>query len=294
MGNLSNSQVEKLAPNGCSQLHWYMYNPAGKAEARRLLGDQPPRPRPVMMVLGTAGHAAIEAWVNHKIGTGGESLPLIDLWEAFQKSWVSEIAKDPNIDWSDPSGKVQAPSKLVSDGRALLGLFREEIAPLIAQPLAAEQKLVSPTPGHPTEPMIGYLDIWGYDAEGRLWVWDLKFTGSSKVWTQEKADKDRQVTSYYHQLRASGQPMPDGFSFAVLIRGAFKNPHKVVVLDTHRTIEQVDNYGLLVQYSAGLKKAGLHVPNPDYLWHSTCPFREVCPHGDPKPVIAVSGEELDL
>ena len=264
MPNLSHTQVELLRPGGCSQQHWFKYHPEGKrlaATVQSLL--------PIHFGFGSAVHSGIEFGLRHKMEYG-EAPDIEEVLAAFDRAWGAEAQK-ANLDWGRAT-----PAQLRSNGHKLLRLFFTEVAPQVAVPLGVERKISVPIPDRPGWSFMGYLDFYGYDTQGRLIVWDAKTTSSGRVWNQVKADHEGQPLAYAWLMGQADGVVPDGFVFVPLIQGLWGRECRVATIETRRTEAQLDAYEDLLRYAVDHIGAGLRIPNPDFTWHSNCPFRGLC------------------
>jgi hypothetical protein len=120
------------------------------------------RPPRLKMVLGTAGHTAVEQDLIHKMETG-EDLPREQVQETFRDEFV-ELAKETDDDTDDVG-------KLTDSGIKTVGVWHDVVAPKTF-PMMIEQHLQYKLNGTIID---GTIDVVHQD--GRIGDW--KFTGKT-------------------------------------------------------------------------------------------------------------------
>ncbi len=222
------------------------------------------------MVLGSAGHSAIETNLTQKLATR-KDLPLNDVTDAFADSFEARFeSEEVVLEEGEKKGDLK------DQGVELVSIHHSHIAPKI-QPKLVEHRYELETENYKIQ---GYLDL--VDESGA--IVDTKFTGKKP--NQEELDKDLQFTAYSLLYRANNGKNELGMRKDALVKT--KKPYAIQV-GTSRTDEDGDWFlGLADKFNAALD-AGNFFPNPTGWWCSEkwCGYWGRC-KGKSRTVVAVS------
>lgn len=236
------------------------------------------RPRRTPLVSGSAFHSVSCKTYKRKLD-GGE-YPMIeevrDLGASlFEAEWQrDDVVIDPeDLEAAGSEGAVRGALKdFVID---LATYDREVIAPGV-NPVAVEHKIVIDTPDltiHGTEDLVH-----GTETGGRV-VLDKK--SSRKAPNKDAADKSQQFDMYgLLELAEQGTP-PVGYRLDYVYQTPKKKETKHVLLESSRTVEDLQTMVLRINVAAEAVKKGVFIPtSPDNWWCSEkfCEFFSDCPY----------------
>lgn len=172
---------------------------------------------------GTALHRAIEAY--HGYEDADPETELVQRWKDVKPIVVAERALGKRV--------------TVDLGRSLeaLALYVDKYP---RNPMdSSEWPFTLPVPGL-SVPLVGFLDLLTEDKTIR----DIKTAGSSKTWTQEKANGELQATCYIwavYQLIHELRP----FEYVILHTGP-DAPVSLNVIETTRTLADLEAFEALI------------------------------------------------
>lgn len=229
----------------------------------RTLGRRPPS---TAMLRGTAVHGAVEAlWaMRHKTTDRAKDIATALFDEAVNAGGV----------WVPPGNPVQATIDAARDEAAAIAANIVPVLDSLPPPKRVE-RLIEVAVGHVL--FRGRID-WHTDVS----IVDVK-TGSS-LWSQDRADKEPQMTAYALLGQTANIIAPDE-NGALRIQILSATPKKAVVLETRRTTTDIDRYRAVILAADRQLQAGIFPPNLEGWIHSPayCEYWYDCPFGGGDP-----------
>lgn len=246
--------------NTCQLLYYYRY-------VERLEPEQ----TPVALPFGSALHAALSEQAH--AAKKGSLIPADELTETFATYFMAEVNGSPNVVFKGDEG-MDALTSLA--GRMLTAAVAEW--PDFHQTIADVAMPFSFTVEGLSKPVIGEYDLVlreptpfdEPDDASMATIVDWK--SSSRLWPDDRADRELQATIYIAAYKACHGIRPD-FRFDVITKA--KTP-KVGHFFTTRSDERIRRMESLLVAADRAINAGVFLPNETSFACRDCPYANAC------------------
>lgn len=218
------------------------------------------------LIFGSAVHEAL-AWYHEHLKTESTKPPLPDLLAVFDREFQAATAGAVPVMWDD-----EGAAPMAQKGRDLLALYYETATP--HRVLAVEQGFsiprIDPDTGTVEEEVLtGVVDLVEQDADGTVWVTELKT--AARRFDDARLRFDHQMSVYTAARKALG--FPDAkLRFRVLLKT--KKP----AIETYEILRdefQVAETGRVLAQVLRAVDAGIFYPLRGWQC-SGCPYRLAC------------------
>lgn len=228
------------------------------------------------VLIGRAVDRACGAYFQEKFDSKTE-MPLSGCFDA-----AAEELRDSrqDVNWEIEALDKVTTQKVEDETLGLVKIYHEKPMRRL-QPTQAPQTPFSIELENRPYELHGYIDVMAIDESidpTIRFVIDQKTTKRKGIWTQLRADRDRQASMYSAFLYSKGEEHVD-FRFDVMVRG--KQPF-VDLFQTHRTAEDVERYVQLVDMVwAGIESGSFPPTDPANWWCGPkwCAHYERCKWG---------------
>lgn len=227
---------------------------------RRQYVEQEPAPVSDALVLGSAFHGAVEAYLK--------GAP--DLEAAYEQAWSQQLERDQDVAWETGTpGPAHDTGLRMVQSKAVKELLADIAANFDPEHGIIEKRVELRVPGVPI-PIIGYIDIITADGIPG------DFKTAARMWSEGKADDELQPLFYLAALNQSGIQVPD-WKFRHYVFTKAKNP-TAKVFETQRSptevfglFEIVRRAWLAIDRGVYLMQPGTWKCSPKYCsYWSTC------------------------
>jgi putative RecB family exonuclease len=190
-----------------------------------------------------------------------------ELQDKFEQYWHEAACEKPNIRWS----KEKTYESYLIQGRELVSLYLDALPAEEMQVLAIEEPFTFLIEGLDI-PIIGAMDLIEQDEAGNIIITDFKT--SSKLYSNDEAYKNAQLTLYNMAARANGYANREILlKLDCLIKT--KTP-KIDFVWTTRTEEDFQRARMkILRVADGIKKQ-VWIPNEGHWKCNGCSFADHC------------------
>ncbi len=224
------------------------------------------------MVFGSSVHRGIETNYAHKF-VKKKDMKITDVQAVFADDIKQRVKKE---DCSVAKAELGA---AVDEGVLILDRYHKNVAPHVQPVLAPETELVTEVPGLKRK-IRGFIDLVadvksGFGSVYRNVVRDTKTT--TRMFTQEQADTDIQLTTYQYLLKAVKKIMASKVQFDVIVRKAGEPTLKPVT--SERSMAHLKRFEQqVVAIDKGIK-SGIFYPTDNHQTCSWCGYADMCHKG---------------
>lgn len=284
---ISHSQVNLFLK--CGKQYWFRY--------KKKLKRRPPG----AVKVGSWGHETMARNFNAQIREG-EQLSMTEFCGDWETRFGNGILQE-DIDWGDFNpGQYKTsflgsrlmvspgvPGGATQERQGLLPVIRRAVTPKLEPRLVEHRFEINIPERDGTESniwVLGFIDFYGLDGEGKLSIHDWKFKRNHL--NQPAADNDGQMTLYDLALKAAGEKVEgvclDSFAHGPKIPSVRSFPMQRIESDHERLIteyreiaRQIESLGDDPEKYPFARRIG-----EDSNWVCTerfCGFRSLCPRG---------------
>lgn len=229
-------------------------------------------PPNLKMVFGSSVHKGLETNYAHKF-VKKKDLKMADVQDAFVTDIRTRVKKENVAITKTELGAS------VDEGTKIIAQYQTLVAPRVQPILPPEMELVAPMPGAKRK-LRGFIDLvadvsQGFAATLKNVLRDTKT--SVRMYTQEQADTDIQLTVYAYLLRAVKKIIPSKVQFDVIVRKSPKADCKTVTSNrTQESFKRLEDQFKGIESSI---RAGIFYPTDNHQTCSWCGYASICHKG---------------
>lgn len=234
------------------------------------------RPPNLKMVFGSSVHKGLETNYAHKF-LKKRDLKVSDVQDAFVTDIRTRVKKE-----GVAATKAEIGAS-VDEGTLIIAKYQADVAPHVQPVMAPEIELIAAVPGAKRK-LRGFIDLvadvrtkftFGESGWKKNVLRDTKTT--ARMYTQEQADTDIQLTIYAYLLKVVKKIIPTRVQFDVIVRKRPQAECKTVSSDRGQ-----EHFKRMEDQFKGIEasiRAGVFYPTDNHQTCSWCGYAALCHKG---------------